>query len=223
LAADGTIFFFVVDDPEFPNYDGSGGGSGTINMSNNISLIIPPNNISVSGSLNTTNNTLSGTYNGGGVSGSFALTRQRKAFAGTPSNVRSYQVPGTHKVEVHYDLIGPDANTSSSSPISLRFFRKSLPTIIESIPSTDVEGGALGPSVQWGANRKVVWDAGTHWPESWTDFSKDRDDFSKEFIFKISSDSGSDEVVVYFNFVGSWHLVAANIRRCARKRFSLPG
>lgn len=76
LAADGSIFFYTIDNPNFPTSDGDGGGFGTINVANSFSGTTVPLGLTVSGNLDTTTKTLSGTYRSGGTTlGTFSLTR----------------------------------------------------------------------------------------------------------------------------------------------------
>lgn len=76
LAADGSIFFYTIDNPNSPTADGDGGGFGTINAGNSFSGTTVPNGLTVSGTLNTTTKVLSGLYRSGSTTlGNFTLTR----------------------------------------------------------------------------------------------------------------------------------------------------
>jgi hypothetical protein len=75
LAADGTLFFYTVDDPANPTPDGDGGGFGTINAANTLSATTVPNGLSVSGTLNPATKEITGIYSSGGDTlGTFTLT-----------------------------------------------------------------------------------------------------------------------------------------------------
>jgi hypothetical protein len=76
LAADGTIFFYTLDDPSAPTSDGDGGGFGSINAANNLSATTVPLGLTVSGTLNARTKTISGTYRSGGATlGTFTIGR----------------------------------------------------------------------------------------------------------------------------------------------------
>lgn len=76
LAADGSIFFYTIDNPTSPTADGDGGGFGTINAANSFSGTTVPVGLTVSGTLNTTTKVLSGAYRSGSTTlGSFTLAR----------------------------------------------------------------------------------------------------------------------------------------------------
>lgn len=77
LAADGSLFFYTIDDPTSPTADGDGGGFGTINAANSLSGTTVPNGLAVTGTLNPTTAVLTGSYKAGGTTlGTFTLTRK---------------------------------------------------------------------------------------------------------------------------------------------------
>ena len=77
LAADGSLFFYTIDNPAFPTSDGDGGGFGTLSAANGVTGTTVPNGLSVSGSLDPSTKVLTGSYGAGGTTlGTFRLTRQ---------------------------------------------------------------------------------------------------------------------------------------------------
>ncbi len=76
LAADGSLFFYTIDDPASPTADGDGGGFASVNAANALSGTTVPNGLTVTGSLNPATAVLTGTYGlGGAAFGTFRLTR----------------------------------------------------------------------------------------------------------------------------------------------------
>ncbi len=76
LAADGTMFFYTIDNPSKPNKQDDGGGYCMVNSQNLISGTTVPNGLTISGSLDSSTKQMTGTYGvGGGVLGTFQLTR----------------------------------------------------------------------------------------------------------------------------------------------------
>lgn len=76
LAADGSIFFYTIDNPTSPTAEGDGGGFGTINAANSFSGTTVPLGLTVSGTLNTPTKVISGSYRMGSTTlGTFSLTR----------------------------------------------------------------------------------------------------------------------------------------------------
>jgi hypothetical protein len=76
LAADGSLFFYSVDNPLSPTADGDGGGFGVINAGNLLSGSTVPNGSQLKGTLNPNNGELIGTYSLGGTAlGTFRVVR----------------------------------------------------------------------------------------------------------------------------------------------------
>lgn len=76
VAADGSVFFYTIDNPASPTADGDGGGYGTINAANSFSGTTVPLGLTVLGTLNPTTKVISGTYRSGGTTlGNFTITR----------------------------------------------------------------------------------------------------------------------------------------------------
>jgi hypothetical protein len=76
LAADGSLFFYTIDDPASPTADGDGGGFASVNAANALSGTTVPNGLTVTGNLNPATAVLSGSYGlGGAAFGTFRLTR----------------------------------------------------------------------------------------------------------------------------------------------------
>lgn len=76
VAADGSVFFYTIDNPSAPTSDGDGGGKGTINAANSFAATTVPNGLTVSGTLNPGTHTITGTYSSGGSPlGTFSVTR----------------------------------------------------------------------------------------------------------------------------------------------------
>lgn len=77
LAADGSLFFYTIDNPASPTADGDGGGFGMVNAANSLSGTTVPNGLEVTGTLNPTTAVISGSYQAGGTTlGNFTLTRK---------------------------------------------------------------------------------------------------------------------------------------------------
>ena len=80
LAADGSLFFYSIDDPTSPTADGDGGGFGTIDAANVLSGTTVPNGLKLTGTLNAATSVLTGSYGMGDITlGTFRVAR-----TGTP-------------------------------------------------------------------------------------------------------------------------------------------
>jgi len=76
VAADGSVFFYTIDNPASPTADGDGGGYGTISAANSFSGTTVPLGLTVLGTLNPTTKVISGTYRSGSTTlGNFSVTR----------------------------------------------------------------------------------------------------------------------------------------------------
>lgn len=76
VAADGSLFFYSVDNPSSPTADGDGGGFGVINTGNLLSGSTVPSGFQLKGTLNPNNGELTGTYSLGGIAlGTFKVVR----------------------------------------------------------------------------------------------------------------------------------------------------
>ena len=76
LAADGSLFFYSIDDPTSPSADGDGGGFGTVDAANVLSGATVPNGLKLTGTLNTATSVLTGSYGLGDITlGTFRLAR----------------------------------------------------------------------------------------------------------------------------------------------------
>lgn len=78
LASDGTVFFYIIDDPLSPSADGDGGGEGTVSTTTHqLSATVVPSGIAVSGTLDPDTNQISGTYSLASFSGTFSMSRTK--------------------------------------------------------------------------------------------------------------------------------------------------
>lgn len=76
LAADGSLFFYSIDDPTSPTADGDGGGFGAIDAANVLSGATVPNGLKLTGTLNTATSVLTGSYGLGDITlGTFRVAR----------------------------------------------------------------------------------------------------------------------------------------------------
>jgi hypothetical protein len=76
IAADGSLFFYSVDNPLSPTADGDGGGFGVINAANALSGTTVPNGFQLQGMINPNTGVLTGTYSLGGTElGTFRVVR----------------------------------------------------------------------------------------------------------------------------------------------------
>lgn len=76
LAADGSLFFYSIDDPTSPTADGDGGGFGTVDAANKLSGATVPNGLKLTGTLNAATSVLTGSYGIGDITlGTFRVVR----------------------------------------------------------------------------------------------------------------------------------------------------
>ena len=85
------------------------------------------------------------------------LTMAAHAVPPTVSNIRASQKPGTKLVEVYYDLADPD-----SASVSIQLEASSNSGQSFDLPIRSLSG-QVGASVVPGANRRLIWDAGSDW------------------------------------------------------------
>lgn len=97
------------------------------------------------------------------------------AFAQAPvvSNVFAQQRPGTGLVDITYDV----TSTTATVAINLRVSSDGGATF--AVPVTSLTG-AVGTGVAIGNGKRITWDAGSDWPEKWSDAMR----------FEISADDG---------------------------------
>ena len=80
LAADGSLFFYSIDDPTSPTADGDGGGFGIVDAANVLFGATVPNGLKLTGTLNPATSVLTGSYGMGDTTlGTFRVAR-----TGTP-------------------------------------------------------------------------------------------------------------------------------------------
>lgn len=80
LAADGSLFFYSIDDPTSPTADGDGGGFGIVDAANVLFGATVPNGLKLTGTLNPATSVLTGSYGmGDTILGTFRVAR-----TGTP-------------------------------------------------------------------------------------------------------------------------------------------
>jgi hypothetical protein len=76
LAADGSLFFYSIDDPTSPTADGDGGGFGIVDSANQLSGTTVPNGLKLTGTLNAATAVLTGSYGLGDITlGTFRVVR----------------------------------------------------------------------------------------------------------------------------------------------------
>jgi hypothetical protein len=76
LAADGSLFFYSIDDPTSPTADGDGGGFGIVDASNVLFGATVPNGLKLTGTLNAATSVLTGSYGMGDITlGTFRVAR----------------------------------------------------------------------------------------------------------------------------------------------------
>jgi hypothetical protein len=76
LAADGSLFFYSIDDPTSPTADGDGGGFGIVDSANQLSGTTVPNGLKLTGTLNAATAVLTGSYGMGDITlGTFRVAR----------------------------------------------------------------------------------------------------------------------------------------------------
>lgn len=164
LAADGSVFFYVIDNPASPSADGDGGGTGTVSPSTNVlSAVVIPSGIIINGALQASPSPprLTGTYSlvptPGSSIGNFQLTRtkaQPVPISSSVFNVRAAQVPGTHRVEILYDLVH---SGGSAQQVSVEVSNNGGATYVVSVPAAAFSGH-VGAGVSPGSNRRIVLD-----------------------------------------------------------------
>jgi len=83
------------------------------------------------------------------------------AFAAAPvvSNVRASQRPGTHYVDIYYNVSDADGN----SPLTVYVHISADGGTTWNVP-VFTTSGAVGPGVTLGNDRHIAWNAGTDWP-----------------------------------------------------------
>ena len=80
LAADGSLFFYSIDDPTSPTADGDGGGFGIVDAANVLFGATVPNGLKLTGTLNPATTVITGSYGMGDTTlGTFRVAR-----TGTP-------------------------------------------------------------------------------------------------------------------------------------------
>lgn len=80
LAADGSLFFYSIDDPTSPTADGDGGGFGIVDAANVLFGATVPNELKLTGTLNPATTVITGSYGMGDTTlGTFRVAR-----TGTP-------------------------------------------------------------------------------------------------------------------------------------------
>jgi hypothetical protein len=80
LAADGSLFFYSIDDPISPTADGDGGGFGIVDAANVLFGATVPNGLKLTGTLNPATTVITGSYGMGDTTlGTFRVAR-----TGTP-------------------------------------------------------------------------------------------------------------------------------------------
>lgn len=80
LAADGSLFFYSIDDPTSPTADGDGGGFGIVDAANVLFGATVPNGLQLTGTLNPATTVITGSYGMGDTTlGTFRVAR-----TGTP-------------------------------------------------------------------------------------------------------------------------------------------
>ena len=80
LAADGSLFFYSIDDPTSPTADGDGGGFGIVDAANVLFGATVPNGLNLTGTLNPATTGITGSYGMGDTTlGTFRVAR-----TGTP-------------------------------------------------------------------------------------------------------------------------------------------
>ncbi len=89
------------------------------------------------------------------------ILSQVTAHAAPPvvSNVRAAQRPGTHLVDIYYNVSDADGN----SPVTVYVHISADGGTTWNLPVFTL-AGAVGPGVTLGNDRHIVWNAGTDWP-----------------------------------------------------------
>jgi hypothetical protein len=78
LASDGSIFFYVIDDPDSPAADGDGGGRGTISATTfEMNAAIEPDGAIINGSLDPASHEINGSYSLSDQNGTFLIARTK--------------------------------------------------------------------------------------------------------------------------------------------------
>lgn len=92
------------------------------------------------------------------------------------SNVRATQRPGTHLVDIYYNVSDADGN----SPLTVYVAVSANGGVNFNVPVFTLTG-AVGPGVTLGNDRLIVWNAGTDWPGQ----------FNSQCRVKITADDGT--------------------------------
>jgi formylglycine-generating enzyme len=108
-----------------------------------------------------------------GLAGVFA-----SAFGAAPvvSNIRASQRPGTHFVDIYYNV----SDSDGSGPLTIYVAVSDNGGASYGVPVFTITG-AVGPGVTTGNDRHIVWNAGTDWPGR----------FTSQCRVKIIADDGS--------------------------------
>jgi len=98
------------------------------------------------------------------------------AAAPVVSNIRAAQRPGTHLVDIYYNVADADGN----SPLTVYVAVSANGGVNFNVPVFTLTG-AVGPGVTLGNDRHIVWNAGTDWPGQ----------FNSQCRVKIIADDGT--------------------------------
>ncbi len=106
------------------------------------------------------------------------LTLVSAAQAAPPvvSNIRASQRPGTHLIDLYYNVADADGN----SPLTVYVAVSDNAGVSYNVPVFTLTG-AVGPGVTLGNDRHIVWNAGTDWPGR----------FSSQCRVRITADDGT--------------------------------
>jgi len=108
------------------------------------------------------------------IGGLLAFGQGRINRAPIVSNAHAEQHPGTHLVDITYDVEDPDGD---SMTVSVQFSDDGGETF--NVPAKTFSGD-IGPGVTSGKGKRVVWDAGADVPNT----------FGSNYVAKITADDG---------------------------------